>query len=80
MDFNNPMAGKEVEYNYKILKKITDDKEKINALQDFFFKQRFDFELKDKKVIFNEQNLMPFHLPLLVEELEEFLNHKQLLH
>ncbi len=60
MDFNNPMAGKEVEYNYKILKKITDDKEKINALQDFFFKQRFDFELKDKKVIFNEQNLMPF--------------------
>jgi len=59
MDFNNPMAGKDVEYNYKILKKITNDKDKINTLQDFFFKQRFEFEIKDKKAIFKEQAIIP---------------------
>lgn len=60
MDFNNPLAGKEVNYNIKIIKKITDNKEKINALQDFFFKQRFEFLIKDKKVIFKNQIIEPF--------------------
>ena len=58
-DFNNPIAGKEVDYDFKILKKVTDDKEKINAIQDFFFRQRFEFELKDKKVILKEPKLKP---------------------
>lgn len=56
-DFNNPLAGKEIEYIFKILRKITDEKEKINALQDFFFKKRFDFEIKDKKAIFKDEEL-----------------------
>tara|TARA_Y100000034_G_scaffold98457_1_gene120620 strand:+ start:137 stop:808 length:672 start_codon:yes stop_codon:yes gene_type:complete len=60
MDFNNPIAGKEVDYKYKINKIITDNKEKINALQDFFFKQRFDFTIKDKKVIFKDDKIKQF--------------------
>ena len=64
VDFNNPLAGKEVSYNFKMKKKITDDKEKINALQDFFFKQKFEFEIvketgdnqkEDKKQIRQER-------------------------
>lgn len=58
-DFNNPLAGKELDYNIKITKQITDDKEKINALMDVFFKQRFEFKLKDKKVIFKKQEIKP---------------------
>ena len=58
-DFNNPLAGKELDYNIKITKQITDDKEKINVLMDFFFKQRFEFELKDRKVIFKKQEIKP---------------------
>lgn len=59
IDFNNPLAGKPVDYKFKIIKKITDDKEKINALQDFFFKKRFNFEIKEedkepKKITFNK--------------------------
>jgi|TARA_B100002003_G_scaffold179451_1_gene167426 FKBP-type peptidyl-prolyl cis-trans isomerase 2 len=60
MDFNNPIAGKEVDYKYKINKIITENKEKINALQDFFFKQRFEFQLKDKKVIFKDDKIKQF--------------------
>lgn len=59
VDFNNPLAGKELEYEFTIKKKIQDDKEKINALQDFFFKKRFSFSIKDKKIIF-EKEAEPF--------------------
>lgn len=62
VDFNNPLAGKEIEYDFKVLRKVEDIKEKINALQDFFFRNRFEFTLdeKDKKVIFKEEKLLPF--------------------
>ena len=60
-DFNNPLAGKQVEYEFKILRKIDDNHEKINALQDFFFRQRFEFKLdeKNKKVIFKDEKIKP---------------------
>jgi len=65
IDFNNPLAGKEVDYTFKITKKITNDNEKINALQNFFFKQRFEFTVnedkktKSKKVIFKDDKIQP---------------------
>jgi len=60
-DFNNPLAGKEINYDFKIIRKITDNNEKINALQDFFFKQRFEFNIdeKNKKIIFKKQEIKP---------------------
>lgn len=64
VDFNNPLAGKEIDYEFKIKRKITEDKEKINALLDYFLKQRFEFEIKEdekeKKVIFKNQEIKPF--------------------
>ena len=65
-DFNNPLAGKELDYEYKVIKQITDNREKINALMDSFFKQRFEFEIKDKKVIFKKPEIKP-----LVEMMNE---------
>lgn len=71
-DFNNPLAGKDVEYDFKILRKVEDNKEKINALQDFFFRQRFEFTLdeKNKKVIFKEEKLLPI-LQMFQEKFKE---------
>lgn len=75
-DFNNPLAGKEIEYDFKVIKKIEDDKEKINALQDFFFRQRFEFEIKQnqegksKKVIFKDEKIKPF-IELFKEKFKE---------
>ncbi len=59
VDFNNSLAGKDVDYDFKILKKIINDKEKINALQDYFFKQQFDFVINEKKVIFSDKKISP---------------------
>jgi len=60
VDFNNPLAGKDITYDFKVKKIVDDNNEKINALQDFFFRQRFDFEIKDKKVIFKKPEIKPF--------------------
>ncbi|MBS3087540.1 FKBP-type peptidyl-prolyl cis-trans isomerase [Candidatus Pacearchaeota archaeon] len=52
VDFNNPLAGKKVTYIYKINKIITDQRQKINALQEFLFRQTFDFEIHGKTITF----------------------------
>lgn len=60
VDFNNPLAGKDITYDFTVKRKIDDDTEKVNALQDFFFRSRFEFEIKDKKVIFKKPEIKPF--------------------
>ena len=61
VDFNNPLSGKDLEFDFTVKKKITDLKEKIDTLQDFYFRQRFDYDLdeKAKKIIFKEVQLAP---------------------
>ena len=51
VDFNNFLAGKIVDYEIKILRKVIDLNEKIKALNEFFFRREFQFEVKDKKLI-----------------------------
>ena len=64
-DFNNPLAGKTIIYEFTIKRKVQDAKEKITAIIDFFLKgQKLEFEIKDKKVIFKAQK---FYQPLIDE-------------
>ena len=53
VDFNNPVAGKDVVYDVKILRKIEDLNEKIKSHINFFFRKDFDFEVKEDKIILN---------------------------
>ncbi|MDP1729425.1 MAG: FKBP-type peptidyl-prolyl cis-trans isomerase [archaeon] len=59
VDFNNPLAGKEIEYEFTIKRLVSDAKEKINAFQRFFFNQEFEFEFDEKsnKIIFKDAKL-----------------------
>ncbi len=50
VDFNNPLSGKDVVYDVKVLKKLEDLNEKIKAFNEFLFKQDLKFEIKDKKI------------------------------
>ncbi len=65
VDFNNLLAGKEIDYEYKIKRKILDNLEKVNALQEYFFKKKFEFDIKtDEKtkktrVIFKDEKIKP---------------------
>jgi FKBP-type peptidyl-prolyl cis-trans isomerase 2 len=51
IDFNNPLSGKDIIYEIRILRRIKDIKEKINAMNEFLFRKNFEFEIKDKKLI-----------------------------
>lgn len=51
VDFNNPLAGKQVTYNIKVLGTINDINEKTKSLIDFLFKKQIKFEIKNNKLI-----------------------------
>ena len=51
LDFNNPLAGKDIKYTFKIKRIVEDEKEKINALFEIMFRFVPKFEIKDKIVI-----------------------------
>lgn len=84
VDFNNPVAGKDVVYKIKVLRKIDDLNEKIRAFNDFLFKRDFKFVIENKKIIlhveksmikfvemFGEKYKEIFGMDLEVEEIEE---------
>lgn len=76
VDFNNPLAGKNVTYKYKILRKITDNKEKIDSLQEFFFRKKFDFDIKEDNVIFKIESKLEPYLKLFSDKIHEMTGFK----
>ncbi len=50
-DFNNPLAGKIIKYKFKIIRKVSEENEKIRALFEVFFKAVPEFDIKDKIVV-----------------------------
>jgi len=76
VDFNNPLAGKPVTYTYKINKTVTDQKEKIDALQDFLFRKTFKFEIKDKTITFKVEKQMEPFVKMFAPKFEEILEMK----
>jgi FKBP-type peptidyl-prolyl cis-trans isomerase 2 len=47
VDFNHPLAGKELTYKVKALKLVSDEKEKADACINFLFKMPAETELKE---------------------------------
>lgn len=76
VDFNNPLAGKEVTYNYKINKIITDQKEKIDALQEFLFRKVFEFIIKEKTIVFKVEKQFESFIKMFSSKFEETLGLK----
>ncbi len=74
VDFNNPLAGKDVTYNIKILKKITDLNEKVNAINDFLFRKELKFEIKDKKIILEVDKGLKQFVEIFKDKYKEILD------
>ena len=50
-DFNNPLAGKDVDYKFKIVRILIDEKEKAASLLEQLFRFIPDFEIREKDLI-----------------------------
>jgi len=74
VDFNNPLAGKRIMYDYRIIKEVKDKKEKVNALQESLFRRKFEFDIKDKKVIFNVKKEEEAFIKIFQPKFKEILD------
>lgn len=54
-DFNNPLAGKEIDYKFKVERIITEEKEKAESLIESLFRFKVDFEIKGNDLIIKGQ-------------------------
>ena len=74
VDFNNPLSGKKVIYDLKILRKVDNQKEKVSAVNNFLFQKEFKFEIKDKKIILDADAQMKRVVELFKEKFKEILD------
>jgi peptidylprolyl isomerase len=73
VDFNSPLAGKKVIYEIKILRKIEDINEKIKALNEFFFRKNFNFNINEKKLIIRTQKELKSLIELFKDKYKELV-------
>ncbi len=73
VDFNHPLAGKNLEYDLTIKRKIEDDDEKIRGYFKLLTQQDLDLEIKDGEVIMDAQLSEEF-FNTMSEELSRLLD------
>lgn len=73
-DFNNPIAGKIVNYKIKIKRKIEDQKEKVESFINFLFKKDLNFEIKDKKLIISVDKQFAQFAPMFKDKFKEIFD------
>lgn len=73
VDFNNPIAGKEVIYEVNIKRQITEVKEKVASLLEFLFRQDLKFEIVDTKVILEVDSQLKQFVELFKDKFKEIL-------
>lgn len=66
-DFNNPLAGKDLDYRFKIVRFVEDLKEKAESFFEFNFRFVPEIEISNKKVIVKG----PEYLSKVIENLKE---------
>ncbi len=57
VDFNHPLAGKDLSYELNIKRKIENQEEKVKILIQLFFNKKINFKIKDKKIIIEPNEL-----------------------
>jgi FKBP-type peptidyl-prolyl cis-trans isomerase 2 len=74
VDFNNPIAGKDVIYKIKVMKKITDLHEKAKSLTRFLFRENLKLEIKENKIIFEVEKPLVEFVKLFKDKFKEMLD------
>jgi FKBP-type peptidyl-prolyl cis-trans isomerase 2 len=73
VDFNNPLAGKDVHYKIKVIRKVEDINEKIKAFNEFLFRRPFDFKIDGEKLVINSEKELVQFIALFKDKYKEVL-------
>jgi FKBP-type peptidyl-prolyl cis-trans isomerase SlyD len=76
VDFNNPLAGKQVVYSFSIKRKVEDIKEKVDAVQEFFFRRKFVFDIDGKTINFKVPEHAGSFITMFEKQFEDILGMK----
>lgn len=71
IDFNHPLAGKEVIYEINILRKVEDLNEKIKSFLTFLLRREIKFSIDGKKVIVEAEKNMVQFIQMFQEKFKE---------
>ncbi len=72
-DFNNPLAGKDLVYKYKIERIVKDDKEKAGTLFELVLKFVPDFEIRGNDVVVKGPKVLEKFVDAFKEKFKEFI-------
>ncbi len=73
VDFNNPLAGKDVIYDIHIIRKVDDQNEKVKSLIEFLFRRPLNFSIKDNKVIIEVEKQISKFVEMFNEKFKEMI-------
>ena len=59
-DFNNPLSGKIIDYKFKIIKKVKEEKEKVECVLELLFKFVPEFDIGEKVIVKGPKILSPY--------------------
>ncbi len=72
-DFNNPLAGKEISYKFKIIRKVDNEEEKCKAVFSLLFRFAPEFEVKDNKVIVKGPKVLEDYIKASSDKFKELI-------
>ena len=72
-DFNNPLAGKDLDYKFKIKRIVKEYKEKVESFFNYFFKTVPKFDILEKKVLVNGEEQVKLFVEAFKEKFKEIL-------
>ncbi len=73
VDFNHPLAGKDVVYEIHVLRKVEDLNEKVKAFIDFLFRREFKFSIEEKKIVIEVEKEFSKFVSMFKEKFKEVL-------
>jgi len=74
VDFNNPLSGKIVSYEFTIKRKVDDINEKIQAITDYFIRKDVKFDLKDTKILLEIEEAFSPIIAILNNKFKPIIN------
>src|SRR3989338_9746266 len=72
-DFNNPLAGKEIKYKFKIVRKIENEEEKCKTVLELLFRFVPKFEIKEKEIIIKGPKQLEIFIGAFKDKFKELI-------